>query len=176
MTVQIREEKESDYKSIRTLLEKAFKGTDEAKLVERIRNGKHYLPKLSFVTLIDDNIIGFLFFSTIFINTPKYIYDSLALGPVAVLPEYQNNGIGSKLIMEGLYKAHYLGYSSVILLGNPDYYQRFGFEPASVWEITPPFPVPAENYMGIELIPNGLTHKAGMVSYPHEWDEILVSE
>ena len=71
--------------------------------------------------------------------------------------------------MSGLEKATDLGFDSVILLGHADYYPRFGFEPTSTWEIRPPFDVPVENFMGIELVPKGLHKKSGTVKYPTIW-------
>jgi len=57
--------------------------------------------------------------------------DTISLAPVAVRPEFQKQGIGGELIREGLKVCLQLGYDSVIVLGHPEYYPKFGFEPAS---------------------------------------------
>jgi len=65
----------------------------------------------------------------------------LALAPVSVLPDYQNKGIGSKLILQGLKISKEIGFKSIIVLGYETYYPRFGFKSASKWGIKAPFDV-----------------------------------
>jgi predicted N-acetyltransferase YhbS len=67
----------------------------------------------------------------------------------------QKRGIGGQLIKIGLAKARVLGYKSVIVVGHEHYYPRFGFMPASKWNIRAPFDVPANVFMGLELIADG---------------------
>ena len=98
-------------------------------------------------------------------------YNSLALAPVSVLPEYQNNGIGSKLIRESLKIAREIGFKSVIVLGHDKYYPRFGFKPASLWGIKAPFEVPVEAFMVLELEVRVLDDVAGTVVYGKEFLE-----
>lgn len=93
-------------------------------------------------------------------------FESLALAPVSVLPEFQGKGIGSKLILHGHEIAKDLGYKSVILLGHQDYYPRFGYEICEKYNIKMPFDVPAENCMVIALTEDGLKDVNGEVVYP----------
>lgn len=92
-------------------------------------------------------------------------YESLALAPVSVLPEYQNRGIGNKLILESLRLAKDIGFKSVIVLGHDKYYPRFGFKPASIWGIKAPFDVPDEVFMALELENRSLDEITGTVAY-----------
>ncbi|WP_455367207.1 GNAT family N-acetyltransferase, partial [[Eubacterium] cellulosolvens] len=115
-------------------------------------------------------IVGHILFSKIKIRGEKD-HETLALAPMAVLPKFQKQGIGGKLIREGLNKARELGFDSVIVLGHNEYYPRFGFERASKWNITCPFEVPDEAFMAIELNPGALSVKAGIVEYPKEFSE-----
>jgi len=92
---------------------------------------------------------------------------------MSVLPEYQNRGIGTELVKSGLEKSGEFGFESVIVLGHEKYYPRFGFKPASNWNIKSPFPVPDEAFMAIELIPNALTEVNGAVIYPKEYEVAL---
>ena len=92
--------------------------------------------------------------------------ESLALAPVSVLPEYQNKGIGGLLITEALKEAKELGYNSVVVLGHPEYYPRFGFKKASLWGIKAPFEVPNEAFMAMNLGKNALNNVSGVVEYP----------
>jgi predicted N-acetyltransferase YhbS len=71
----------------------------------------------------------------------------LALAPIAVLPEYQNRGIGSLLIKSSLAIAAKMSAPMVIVLGNPPFYNRFGFKPAIDYGIQSPFAVPDEYFM-----------------------------
>ena len=143
--------------------------SEEFELVERIRSSKFYVPELSLVAVVREKVVGHILFSEIEIHSKNSTSIALALAPVSVAQKFQRNGIGAKLIMTGLERATRLGYDSVILLGHADYYPRFGFEPTSTWEISPPFDVPAENFMGIELVPKGLHKKSGTVKYPSVW-------
>ena len=89
---------------------------------------------------------------------------------MAVHLDYQKRGIGSKLIEKGLTMAKKLGFKSVIVLGHPEYYPRFGFEAASKWGIRAPFDVPEDAFLTIELTRNGLKNRRGTAEYPKEFD------
>jgi len=164
----IRREKEEDFKSIYEINEKAFKQKEESELIERIRSGKNFVPELSLVAEENGRILGHILFSKIKIKGEEK-YESLALAPMAVLPELQRQGIGEKLVKEGLDKAKELGFDSVIVVGHKDYYPRFGFERASKWNIKCPFQVPGEAFMAIELIDGALENKSGIIEYPEEF-------
>ncbi|KIN51970.1 hypothetical protein B4146_2298 [Bacillus subtilis] len=113
----------------------------------------------------DKDIVGHVLLSKIKIIDGDNTVDSLALAPVSVAPDYQKKGIGSKLIRTALKNAIELGYRSVIVLGHKDYYPRFGFKPASLWNIKAPFEVPDEVFMALELADNSLEDVQGIVNY-----------
>ena len=96
--------------------------------------------------------------------------DSLALAPVSVATGYQKK-IGGKLIVAALEKAKELGYGSVIVLGHPEYYPKFGFKKASEWNIKAPFEVPDEAFMAVELSENALQSIEGVVQYSSAFAE-----
>ncbi len=129
------------------------------------------MPELSLVAEMDDKIVGHILFSKIQI-VGESIYDSLALAPMAVIPEYQMKGLGSKLVARGLYRAKELGFNSVIVLGHKDYYPKFGFQRASKCGIKCPFKVPDEVFMAIELTENALDGESGIVQYSDEFNEV----
>lgn len=114
-------------------------------------------------------IIGYILLTKIKINHSDFSYDSLALAPVAVLPNYQGNGIGGHLIEFAHKKAKELGFESIILLGHPTYYPKFGYRKVSDFDIQLPFEVPDENCMAIELVEDALKNINGMVEYPKEF-------
>ena len=82
---------------------------------------------------------------------------------MSVLPAFQRQGIGGRLIRYGLQRATELGYTSVIVLGHADYYPKFGFVPTEKWNIQPPFHVPDNVFMGIELVDGALHNVSGTV-------------
>ena len=94
------------------------------------------------------------------------VHTSLAVAPLAVLPEYQNRGIGGMLLKEAHKRAAALGYGTAVLLGHKDYYPRFGYRKAEDYGIKFPFDVPSEYCQVIELIPNALEGINGIVRYP----------
>ncbi|MDP9724207.1 putative N-acetyltransferase YhbS [Priestia aryabhattai] len=95
----------------------------------------------------------------------------MALAPVSVAPQYQKRGVGSRLIHAALKRAKELGYDSVIVLGHKDYYPKFGFKPASSWNIYAPFDVPEEFFMTLELTEESLKNVQGVVHYSKAFSE-----
>ncbi|RXM43840.1 MULTISPECIES: GNAT family N-acetyltransferase [Flavobacterium] len=176
MEIKLRQENENDYKSVFQLIEKAFEKEEysdhkEQFLVERLRKSEAFIPELSIVAEVEDKIVGHILFTKLEIKNEFQSFQSLALAPVSVLPEFQGKGIGSKLILYGHELAKELGYKSVILLGHQDYYPRFGYELCEKYNIKMPFDVPAENCMVISLTENGLSGISGNVVYPSTFFE-----
>ncbi|KKI92868.1 GCN5 family acetyltransferase [Bacillus sp. SA1-12] len=173
MNLIIRQEKAEDYEIVKSVVKLAFAAAEhsdkkEHKLVSRIRKSIAFIPELSLVASDKDHnrILGHILLSKINICNDDQIVESLSLAPVSVLPEYQNKGIGRLLITEALKKAKELGYSSVVVLGHPEYYPKFGFKKASIWGIKAPFEVPDEAFMAIELSDHALFKASGVVEYP----------
>lgn len=173
MNITIRKELLDDYKITEKVVKSAFANMEfsdkkEHELVSRIRKSDAFIPELSLVAINKDNkeIVGHILLSKIKIINDNQSAESLALAPVSVLPNYQNKGIGRLLILEALQKAKELGYNSVIVLGHPEFYPKFGFKTASLWEIKAPFEVPDEAFMALELHENTLESVSGVVEYP----------
>lgn len=169
--MKIRQEQKSDHKKVYEINKMAFNQENESMLIEKIRAGDSFVPELSLVAELEGEIVGHILFSKIKM-VGEAEYESLALGPMAVVPKHQKQGIGGKLIINGLEIAKKLGFQSVIVVGHKDYYPRFGFEKASLWGIKCPFEVPDEAFMAIELVENSLKNKAGTVQYPKEFMEV----
>jgi predicted N-acetyltransferase YhbS len=172
----IRKETPEDYAWVVELTEKAFETMpfsdgNEGKLVGNLRKTDMFISELSLVAELDNQVVGHILFSPILIDNGQELFESLALAPVSVLPEYQNQGIGSKLINEGHKVARKLGFKSVIVLGHPEYYPKFGYKPASEWGIKSPFDLPDDNvFMAMELTPGALNKVSGKVIYPAEFE------
>jgi len=171
MNIKIRQEKPADYGAVFELIEEAFRKLEisnhqEQFFVERLRKSDAFIPELSLVALLENKIVGHIVLSKIKIKNEEKECQTLILAPVSVLPEFQNQGIGSQLIIEAHKKATELGFKSVILVGHEDYYPRFGYKKAVGFGIKQPFDVPEENNLAVELVENGLNDVSGTVEYP----------
>ncbi len=172
MRINIRPETRMDYKNVFNVITQAFGRENEAVLVDNLRNTPRFVPELSLAAWYYEKLIGHILFYPIDIADGDKKTGSLALAPVSVLPEYQKQSVGSKLIKVGLSKAIHSGFSSVIVLGQPEYYPRFGFKPASTWKIKAPFEVPDNAFMALELLPGALKTITGTVQYPKDFSEV----
>ena len=167
--IEISKEEKSDYEEVYNLVKTAFEKAKESDgneqdLVVDLRNSDNFVPELSLVAKKDDKVVGYILFTKIQIGK----YEELALAPLAVLPEYQRQGVGSKLIEEGHKISKDMGYHYVVVLGSDKYYPKFGYEKASKYGIKPPFDVPDENFMAIKL--NDLSEEIkGTVKYAKEF-------
>lgn len=173
--VTIRQEQKSDYRKTKEVVKKAFLNEEysdkkEHELVKRIRECNAFVPELSIVA-VDEEIVGHIMLSKITIEKDGASVDSLALAPVSVATGHQKKGIGGKLIVAALEKAKGLGYGSVVVLGHPEYYPKFGFKKASEWNIKAPFEVPDEVFMVMELRENALEGVKGIVQYSSAFAE-----
>ncbi|HHY2674118.1 GNAT family N-acetyltransferase [Bacillus toyonensis] len=173
--VTIRQEQKNDYRKTEEVVKEAFLNEEfsdkkEHELVKRIRECDAFIPELSIVA-VDKEIVGHIMLSKITIEQGGTTIDSLALAPVSIAPSHQKKGIGGKLITAALEKAKELGYRSVVVLGHPEYYPKFGFERASQWNIKAPFEVPDEVFMVMELRENTLQGVEGIVQYSSAFAE-----
>ncbi|MEM7556240.1 MAG: N-acetyltransferase [Cyanobacteria bacterium P01_A01_bin.84] len=166
----IRPETSSDYPEIKQVNILAFGRESEAKLVEKIRNSKGYIPQLSLVAEIEGVIVGYIMLSYINLLEDESIL-VLALAPVAVLPKFQRQGIGSALIREGIKKADSVGEAMIIVLGEPEFYSRFGFECSLNFGIESPFEVPARFFMVKSLQKYNQSYR-GKVVYSEAFDQV----
>jgi len=168
----IRPETLKDYTAISEVNKLAFGQENEARLVKNIRQTANFNPKLSLVAIKNEKVVGHILFSPIIIQSLKGNIPALALAPLAVCPEFQNQGIGSQLVKQGLEECQRLGHKVVIVIGYPMYYTRFGFSSATAKGLSAPFPVPDEAFMILEIVPGTLDSISGMVKYPPVFDEV----
>ena len=169
--MEIRAAIPEDYRTIFEINAQAFPTHAEASLVELLRQRPQFISELSLVADEDLVLVGHILFTPIAIDSPTgQSSTSLALAPMAVLPERQRNGIGSALVRNGLELAKKMNYDAVIVLGHPEFYPYFGFRPASAWGIRAPFEVPDEAFMALELTSGALNNVMGIVAYPKEFE------
>lgn len=171
--ITIRTENPQDYEAIRELNNEAFGMENEANLIEAIRNSTYFIKELSLVAETNKKeIVGHILFSKVTIETVHGPIVSLALAPMAVKLKFQNKGIGSSLVKEGLQVSEKLGYSSVIVLGHPSFYPKFGFVPAVSKGIRPPFNVSDDVFMVYEVKEHALENVNGIVKYPDAFSNV----
>ncbi len=171
MDLRIRKEEFNDFKAVFTLVEEAFKEKEysdhtEQFLVERLRSSDTFIPELSLVAEVHGKLVGHILLTKIKVKNDFEEFKSLAMAPVSVLPKFQGQGIGGKLILKAHNTAKKLGYESIILLGHKEYYSKFGYQQLDGFQISLPFDVPKENCMALELVKNALFKVNGVVEYP----------
>ena len=136
--LEIRESLPSDAALIEELYRLAFPDEDLVPVVRDLL--EESLIVLSLVGTVDLALVGHVIFTTCGIETRTDKVSLLA--PLGVVPAWQKRGIGSALVLEGLLRSADAGVVQVFVLGDPAYYQRFGFEPEA--GVTPPYPLPKE--------------------------------
>jgi putative acetyltransferase len=169
--LQIRRETSEDVASVYQVDTEAFGREAEALLVDKMR--EHGVLTLSLVAVNDRAIVGHIAFSPVAIASEQTNLKGLTLAPVAVLPAYQNKGIGSILVRAGLDECRKQGHEVVFLVGHPAYYPRFGFVPASAKGFECEYEAPDEAWMLIELIKGALAGKLGKVTFQPEFKEVV---
>ena len=168
--IDIRTETKQDHRAVWLVNEKAFGQRNEADLVDALRASAR--PYVSLVTVVDDRVVGHIFFSPVSIESEAGAFVAMGLAPMAVLPEFQNQGIGSKLVQEGLKGCQQLGHDIVVVLGHPNYYPRFGFMPASLKGLQSEYDVADEVFMVTELTVGALAGRHGLVRYAAEFERV----
>jgi putative acetyltransferase len=163
--VIIRPESEEDYVDVYEVNRRAFEGEDEARLVERVRKSAEFIPELSMVAVQDGKIVGHILLNPIEIKTAKGNVPALSLASMAVLPEFQRQGIGSLSVQKGLKECRRLGHKIVVVVGHPEYYPCFGFIPAREKGLEVLFSVPEEAFMACELVSGAREGVKGRIVY-----------
>lgn len=166
----IRDERPADAEAVHAVLVAAFGREAEARLVERLRAAGKIVCAL--VAEEKGRVLGHMVLSRIAIESGARAVPVRALAPLAVLPAFQRLGIGSALVSAGLERCCRERHARVLVAGDPVYYGRFGFVPASRFGLKCPFPAFAEAFMAIELEPAAFARVSGVVRYGHEFDDL----
>ena len=165
----IRVERPEDREAVHALNAAAFPTPAEADLVDTLRERASEL--VSLVAERDGHVIGHILFSPVVLAGHPGVR-AYGLAPMAVAPDEQRGGIGSALVRAGLERCAQRGVSSVVVLGHPEFYPRFGFEPASRFGIGSEYDVPDEVFMALELRPGSLDGKTGTIRYHAAFNEM----
>jgi putative acetyltransferase len=170
--VKIRREQASDIEAIREINNFAFGQPDEGLIIDRLRENCNEM--LSLVTLIDNKTVGHILFSPVTFEGRAKTVQGIGLAPMAVLPEFQRQGIGSRLAIEGIEAIRRSGYPFIIVIGHEKYYPRFGFERASKYDFTRQWEdVPDDAFMVLILNHNDIRDVSGVVKYRDEFSAAM---
>lgn len=166
----IRSEQPGDYAAIFELVKVAFETAavtngDEQNYVNRLRAGDAYLPDLALVAEDEGELVGHIILSRTVIKAQAGEFPTLHLGPVSVVLERRCEGIGAQLMAEALRRAREAGHPSVVLVGNPAYYHRFGFRTSTEFGVGNDLGIPEEYVMALELQPGGLDGVSGHIVF-----------
>jgi len=167
----IREEHRQDIERIRGVNKRAFGQAQEADLVDKLRQNCDNL--LSLVAVMRNQIVGHILFSPAAIESRGRTSQGMALAPMAVLPEYQRQGIGSEPVRTGIKKLKNWQCPFIMVLGHAEYYTRFGFEPASRYGIRSEWEVPADVFMILVFDEPDMKGISGVAKYRPEFSEVM---
>ena len=154
MIVQL--ETPGDVAAIRAVEEAAFLQSAEAKLVEDLRDAGDSV--FSLIAVEGETVTGHAMFSRL--QAP---FPALALGPVAVLPDRQRMGVGSRLIREGIARSEAAGWTGIFVLGDPAFYRRFGFDAGKASGFISPYAGP--HLMALPIGRSELPTNAGSIQH-----------
>ncbi|MDR1782346.1 MAG: N-acetyltransferase [Bacilli bacterium] len=163
MKIEIVKDDNHEYDDeIYSLIVKAFKQDNEAKLVNNIKEFSDFY--ISYIAFVDGQLAGNVVISPMLLNGQR---DVLCLAPVSVLEKYQNTGIGTSLIKKAISQAmtHH-EYKFITVLGSEHYYQRFGFEPYNPHKYQLPFDIEDRYFQILDIEKDASKNLAGQLDYP----------
>jgi putative acetyltransferase len=160
--LRIRNEQPGDRDQVRTVTQAAFDRFEEADLIDELRAEGAVL--LSLVAEIDGRVVGHILFSRMEVETPQGNVRAVSLAPMAVLPGFQRQQVGSQLVRRGIDELKMRGERMILVLGHKEYYPRFGFSTEMSRNLQSPFP--PEAFMALELLEGALKGIHGVVRYP----------
>ncbi len=156
MNINIRREVPADYKKVEEVTREAFwnlycPGCNEHLIIHKMRNHSDFIPELSFVIELDEEIVGSIFYThSKVIAEDGTEYPTITFGPVSILPQYQRKGLGRALISYSIKVAKELGYKAILIGGYPYHYHTYGFKGTKTYNITMP---DGQFYKGIMALP-----------------------
>jgi putative acetyltransferase len=168
--LSIRPEHPDERAEVYRVVAGAFPDSEEAFLVERLRFALQ--DRISLVAEVEGGLVGHILFTPVTIRHGAIKRAALGLGPMAVLPEYQRRGIGSKLVVAGLEACANHGHSVVFVLGHSEFYPRFGFEPAAPKGLHYKDETYDPYFFVAELKQGALAGSQGPVAYHPEFDKL----
>ncbi|WP_319459263.1 N-acetyltransferase [Micromonospora sp. RTP1Z1] len=179
-TLRLRPEDPADEAPVARVLAAAFARPDvasppEVGLVEELRHSDAWIPELAMVAEHGGEVVGYALLTRVRVRSDGGAAPALALGPVAVAPHRQRIGHGMAVVQAGLDAATELGERLVVVLGDPAFYQRFGFTRADRMGLSSPWSGLGEPWQALVLPPStsdGGPPPRGEVVFPPPWSRV----
>jgi putative acetyltransferase len=165
--IEIRDEQSGDEAAIREVHRRAFGGDEESRIVDALRASGGAL--VSLVAALNGRVVGHILYSPACVGPDAM---GAALGPMAVVPEHQRQGIGTRLVEVGIERLRAAGCPFIVVVGHAHYYPRFGFRPAAAHDITCEWDVPADVFMILMLDPVRMAGISGLARYRPEFSSV----
>lgn len=167
----IRPETPGDFPRIYNLVKSAFATAphaegDEQDFVERLRTTVDYIAALSLVGVRGESIIAHLMMTRLTTARPAARSGLLLLAAVSVRRAWRNRGLGSQMIESAFGRARRVGYRSVLVVGDPDFYRRFGFRPAIAFGLANTNGIEDRYVQALELTPGALVGPPSKLTLP----------
>ena len=162
-SIDIREERANDIPAIREVNRRAFGSDHEGQIVDALRT--NHAVSLSLVATLNGAVVGHILYSPAVVGT----VEGAALGPMAVLPGHQRQGIGSQLVATGNQRLQMAGCPFIIVIGHPGFYPRFGFTSAHRLGITCEWNVPGDVFMVLVMDSQKAGALRGLAEYRPEF-------
>jgi len=169
-TIKIRPELPQDIPGIRRVHTSAFPSAQEADLVDLCRQRGRVV--LSLTALLQGEVAGHILFTPLTLDPPHPGLRGLGLGPIAVLPARQREGIGTRLMTIGLEMCRTQDIDFIVLLGDPGYYTRFGFIPGREFGLSSDYG-DGDAFQAREVRPGALRGVRARVLYVPEFAETV---
>lgn len=164
----VRLEVAADHAEVRSLVQAAFEGVEEAQLIDQMRDQPGVL---SLVAVRAGSILGHALFTPVTCDAAgSNLQPAVALGPIAVRPSQQRQRCGSAMIRDGLDRCREQGIGAAFVLGDPEYYSRFGWRPAQQWQLHCRWPRSSAAFQVLEMSEGGLDGWQGKVNYAPAFD------
>jgi len=165
----IRTEAPADILAIDRLLKSVFETEAEANLVMSLRENSHLT--LSLVACSDEGeVVGHVMFSPLTLKGEDYNWQGLA--PLAVREDFRGQGIAKSLMEEAFSSLRDFGYPACVVLGDPSFYSKVGFKPASEFDLQCRWEVPEGAFQAIELVEGTFDGHSGTIEYSPEFNEL----
>lgn len=167
MLIEIREERPEDIAAIRDVNKRAFGQDQEGHIVDALRSNGAVL--LSLIATLNGQVVGHIIYSPLTVGDEV---TGAALGPMAVVPEHQRQGLGGRLVEAGNRRMKDAGRPFIIVLGHADFYPRFGFTPACTRGIKCEWEVPDDVFMLLVLDETKMQGVSGPAKYREEFSTV----
>lgn len=180
MEIQIRKAAASELDVALAVERAAFESDEAAEIASALAGDPTAIPALSLLAWEGDRAIGHILFTTAQLTENQNNANISLLAPLAVVPDMQRKGVGTRLIQHGLQQLSQAGVDLVFVLGYPEYYPRHGFRPAKALGFETPQPILEEQipaWMVRELRPGIIGKVTGKVicadalNHPDLWQE-----